>query len=261
MNKGFASLIVIAGISLVLSALTFLGVITQKPDAIFGSGGGTVSTTGISSLGGLTGGTQTLTAGNGLIVITSSGTDHNFQASTSPGFGTVNASSTITFGNISSGVVASVNGVLSATSTIGTNSIFDAYLFNSGDTGTGVYNFSGASSLSLPAAASLTTDADSEAGTDLTSGQFRWFSTAAGTQIITGTSSPAMNIASTTFNHLGVGFGRGTTSLLIKNDPEPITLIGFYCKATSTLSSSISGFLRFGDGTNWTTEGTCNTTG
>jgi len=261
MSKGFINIAVIAIAGFIIGSLALIGSVTKKPDAIFGSGGKVVSG-GITSLGGLTGTTQTFTAGNGLTVISSSGTDHNFQASTSPGFGRINASSTITFNSLSDGVLTVSAGVVSGSSTVGTNLMTDAYLFNTGDTGTGIYDFSGASSFKIPNAAAPTVDETGETAIDNTSGQFKWFTTGPGTQLVTGTTSPSFPLASTTLNHLGIGYGKGTTSILMKNDPEAFTLVGFYCKATSTLSSSVSGFVRFGDAAgNFTTEGICNTTG
>jgi len=50
--------------------------------------------TAITSLNGLTGATQTFTTTNGLISINSSGTAHDFNGSTTPTFGWLNATST-----------------------------------------------------------------------------------------------------------------------------------------------------------------------
>ena len=66
--------------------------------------------TGITSLGGLTSGTQTFT-GQGL-GISSAGTTHTFSASTSPFFGGITATGTIAFTNLSSGLTANTNGTL-----------------------------------------------------------------------------------------------------------------------------------------------------
>ena len=79
-------------------------------------------------------------------------------------------------------------------------------------------------------------------------------------QAVTGTTSPAFNLASTTLDALGFNTSIGTTTLILKNDPEAITLLGFYCTATTT-GSSVTALVRFGDGTNWTEDGTCPTTG
>jgi hypothetical protein len=326
------------------------------------SGTCTGCTSGLTSLNSLTGGTQTFSS-NSLLTITSSGTDHRFVASSSPGFGALNASSTITFNNLSNGAVSVSGGVLqggtlsvgnggtgqsswtqgdvlfadstssltgtstvnlkntlklnlventalstwagtsnittlgtigtgswnatsigntkggtgqdssswtgfagiaggtwSASTTLSANFIQDAYLLNTGDTGTGVYDFGGATSLELPNGAP-TVNVNGQAAIDDTSGQFKWFATSAGTQIITGTSSPSFSIGSTTPDAFRNNYGTATSTFLIKNDPEAFTLTGFYCKATSTAATSNIGLIRFGDGVNWTKTGTCNTTG
>ena len=51
---------------------------------------------------------------------------------------------------------------------------------------------------------------------------------------LTGTTSPAFNIASTTLDAMGKSFNIGTTTLLMKNWPMAYTLDGFYCVASTT---------------------------
>jgi hypothetical protein len=106
----------------------------------------------------------------------------------------------------------------------------------------------------LPFSASLTTASSGEIGIDTTSGQLRFNDGKGNTGVLTGTTSPAINIASTTLDAMGKRFSNGTTSLLIKNDPEPFTLIGFYCTASTTGTAHV----RFGDGTNWTEMSSCS---
>lgn len=91
---------------------------------------------------------------------------------------------------------------------------------------------------------------------DTTSGQFKW-SDGQKVQVITGTSSPSVNIASTTLDVFGKTISTGTTTLLIANRPEPFTLAGFYCTATSTVTV-VPALIRFGDNSNWTEAGTCS---
>ena len=94
----------------------------------------------------------------------------------------------------------------------------------------------------------------------ITSNQFQFVGANGLVQAVTGTTSPAFNLASTTLDALGFNTSIGTTTLILKNDPEAITLLGFYCTATTT-GSSVTALVRFGDGTNWTEDGTCPTTG
>lgn len=82
-----------------------------------------------------------------------------------------------------------------------------------------------------------------------------------GLSLITGTSSPAVNIASDNTDAFGNSFDTATSSFLLKNDPEAFTLIGFFCKATSSPTTAQIGLVRFGDNNNWTETGSCDTTG
>lgn len=119
---------------------------------------------------------------------------------------------------------------------------------------TGAWDFGGATSLEIPNSASPTVNAAGEIAVDTTSGQLKWYD---GTQVqlITGTSSPAFNIASTTEDAMGINFSVGTSTLLLKNSPEAFTMTGFYCKASTTGTALV----RFGDGTNWTEAASCST--
>ncbi len=53
-------------------------------------------------------------------------------------------------------------------------SVDDAFILNTGDIGTGVYDFGGATSVEIPNGASPTVDTTGEIGIDTTSGQFKW---------------------------------------------------------------------------------------
>ncbi|MEK7599026.1 MAG: hypothetical protein AAB474_01045, partial [Patescibacteria group bacterium] len=116
------------------------------------------------------------------------------------------------------------------------------------------------SGLIIPASSTPTLDTAGKIAIDTTSGQLKWYD-GLKVQLVTGTTSPAFNIASTTMGINGKQFRNGTTSILLKNFPEAMTLNGFYCKATSTVASAYAGHLRFGDGSNWTEMGTCTTSG
>ncbi len=73
--------------------------------------------------------------------------------------------------------------------------------------------------------------------------------------LITATSSPAVNIASSSLDAMGKSFSSGTSTFLLYNAPEPFKIVGFYCKASTTGTALV----RFGDGTNFTETGTCTT--
>jgi hypothetical protein len=159
------------------------------------------------------------------------------------------------------GFAGIAGGTWSASSTLSTNFIQDAYLLNTGDVGTGAYDFGGGTTFEIPNGASPTLNTTGQITLDTTSGQLKWFNAGTGAQIITGTSSPSFSIGSTTPDAFRNNYGTATSTFLIKNDPEAFTLTGFYCKATSTAATSNIGLIRFGDGVNWTKTGTCNTTG
>ena len=113
----------------------------------------------------------------------------------------------------------------------------------------------GKTSFELPNGAP-TVNAAGEIAIDTTSGQLKWFDGNA-THIVTGTTSPAFNIASTTKDASGNSFDTATSTFLLKNSPEAFTLAGWYCKVVDGGTLSI----RFGDGTNYTNSDSCNTTG
>ncbi|MBI2628449.1 MAG: hypothetical protein HYW71_03485, partial [Candidatus Niyogibacteria bacterium] len=114
--------------------------------------------------------------------------------------------------------------------------------------------------LIIPASSTPVLDIAGKIAIDTTSGQLKWYD-GNKVQLVTGTTSPAFNLASTTMSINGKQFRNGTTTILLKNFPEAMTLNGFYCKATSTAATSYAGHLRFGDGSNWTEMGTCTTSG
>lgn len=96
----------------------------------------------------------------------------------------------------------------------------------------------------------------------INSNQFQFVGANGLVQVITGTTSPAFNLGSTTQDSFGKSFSLGTTTLLMKNDPEAFTLIGFYCKATSTTATTQIANVQYGDANNNFTESAkCSTTG
>jgi len=132
-----------------------------------------------------------------------------------------------------------------------------------GLTSTGVIDFGGATSFEITNGTSPTVDADGEIAIDTTVGQLKYFSSlGGGINILTGTTSPAVNLASTDTDQAGLKFSTGTTTFNMKNSPEPFTLIGFYCKATSTAATTQIGNIQFSDASNNFTESAkCDTSG
>lgn len=108
----------------------------------------------------------------------------------------------------------------------------------------------------LPSTSSLVTNQAGNIGIDTTSGQLR-YSDGKNTNALTGTSTLSINLASTTLDAMGKKFSAGTTSILVRNDPEAFTMLGFYCTASTTGTALV----RFGDNTNWTETATCTTGG
>src|SRR3990167_4864173 len=91
---------------------TFSGGITLSGGCFKDLSGSCLSSSaGITSLNGLTGATQTF-ANNGYLDITSAGTIHTFNGTTSPFFGTLFASSTIRFSSLTSGQLNSNSGLI-----------------------------------------------------------------------------------------------------------------------------------------------------
>lgn len=122
-------------------------------------------------------------------------------------------------------------------------------------TGLGIWDLGGATSFEIPNGTGPTVDATGEIALDTTYGQLKYFD--GGTaHVLTGTTTRSFSIASTT-SGTGGHFSIATTTFLLQNNPEPITLIGWYCQATTTGSVSV----RFGDGTNWTNSSSCSTGG
>ncbi len=78
---------------------------------------------------------------------------------------------------------------------------------------------------------------------------------------ISGTTTRGMNIGSTTLDAMGKSFGAGTSTFLLMNDPQPFTLLGFYCKASTTLAVSGTAHVRIGDGVNFSEMSVCSTGG
>ena len=130
-------------------------------------------------------------------------------------------------------------------------------LVNQTITGLGIWDLGGATSFEIPNGTGPTVDTTGEIAIDTTTGQLKFFD-GADTHIITGTTTKSFNIASTTLDAMGKDFKTGTTTLLLANFPEAMTLRAFYCTASTTGTALV----RFGDPTgNYTETSTCTTGG
>ncbi len=106
--------------------------------------------------------------------------------------------------------------------------------------------------LNLPNGAAPVFTANGDAAVDTTADQFI-YKGAFGNQVISATTSKSFNIGSTTLDAMGKYFSLATSTFLLANMPEPMTLVGFYCTASSTGAALV----RFGDNANWTETGSC----
>ena len=125
-----------------------------------------------------------------------------------------------------------------ASSTLGFNLFPDEWLRNSGDIGTGVYDFGGATSLELPNGASPTVDTTGEIAIDTTTGQLKWSynDTTLGVQ-------PPFHTLS--FNVSSSTWGAGTTTIGLGPAKAAITVVNVACETSAgTLGVSLY------DGTN-----------
>jgi len=116
----------------------------------------------------------------------------------------------------------------------------------------GVWDFGGATSVEIPNGTGPTVDATGEIAVDTTGGQFAYFDGIADRRL-SATTTKSFNIASSTLDAMGNRMSNGTSTFQLMNSAEPLTLLGFYCVASTTGSVMV----RFGDGANWTTEQLC----
>lgn len=107
----------------------------------------------------------------------------------------------------------------------------------------------------IPNGASVITPLVGNWALDTDAGQIRW-NDSRGTVNVSATSTKSFNIASTTLDALGKRFNTATSTFLVLNDPRPLTMLGFYCMASTTGTALV----RFGDPSgNYTTEASCST--
>ncbi|MFH1520380.1 MAG: hypothetical protein ABID61_01920 [Candidatus Micrarchaeota archaeon] len=128
---------------------------------------------------------------------------------------------------------------------LGSASIEDIYLLNTGDIGIGVFDFGGATSLEIPNGASPTVDIIGEMAIDSTSGQLIWYDGAKKRQTLA-EYYPSMEISSSTLAYKGSYSATGTTTLSFKGKQRAITYTYFSCTTDQGTTT-----VQFGDGTNW----------
>lgn len=127
---------------------------------------------------------------------------------------------------------------------------------NLGDTfaWTGAHDFGGATDFEIPNGTAPTVNATGEFALDTSETQLVFYDGIAA-RAISATSTKSFNIASTSLDAMGLKFSSGTSTFQLMNDPRPLTLLGFWCIASSTGTAHVD----FGDGTNFTETGVCTT--
>lgn len=110
-----------------------------------------------------------------------------------------------------------------------------------------------ANSLQIPNSSSQTLNRAGQIAIDTTNNQFL-FTDGTNTNVITGTSTAGFTISSSTVGELeGKTFLQGTSTKHMTTWPEPTTILGVWCTATT----SGTALLRIGDGANWSNDVTC----
>ena len=221
---------------------TFSGGITLSGGCFKDLSGSCLSSSaGITSLNGLTGATQTF-ANNGYLDITSAGTIHTFNGTTSPFFGTLTASSTIRFSSLASGQLNSNGGLIysGATTTFNSPLAYSAGAVSCSTcvvtvTGSGNIASSGGTSPNITFTGTLPiANGGTNASSFTTSGNAVYYN---GTSLLTAPLGSAITIpyASTTaisstgsafFATSGCNVGIGTTSPNWKLTVDGNTLLG-----------------------------------
>ena len=115
-------------------------------------------------------------------------------------------------------------------------SVDDAFLLNTGDIGTGVYDFGGATSVEIPNG-SPTVDTTGEIGIDTTSGQLKWSYNGS-------TVGVATPFYTTGFSYSTSSAWSATTTVSLAPAAANLTFNEIYCKTSGTLNVSLN------DGTN-----------
>lgn len=111
--------------------------------------------------------------------------------------------------------------------------------------------------LNIPNAAdpSVTTTGDIAMNTTAASSSIRYYDGTA-ERVLNSIVSKPLVYASSTLAYIGSYGTAGTTTVLVLNNLRPMTIYSFYCKTDTGTA-----YVRFGDGTNWTTEKQCTSSG
>ena len=127
----------------------------------------------------------------------------------------------------------------------------DSFLLNTGDIGTGVYDFGGATSLEIPNSATLQVGTLGQIGIDTTSDTIQYQGSA--TRTIAYWHEKCLSMASTTWQGM-------TTSTIVWRPYKAIEIIQTSCDNGGTLTDQGTTTLKFSDGTNDMDTATCGYT-
>jgi len=167
----------------------------------------------------------------------SSGTVTSITAGLGLDGGTITTSGTLSLKSyIATSTADTANQVLFFTSTGSTPATFGGHtgLTYSSTASLLTATYASTTAMSVSGSLAVPTQASTTKTIAVSDTQFKFVAGNGLTNILTGTSSPAVNLASTSLDAFGKKFNSATSTFLLKNDPEPFTLIGFYCVASST---------------------------
>jgi len=155
------------------------------------------------------------------------------------------------------GPISVAGGTWEASSTLSVAYIEDGYLLNTGDVGTGVYDFGGATSFEIPNAADPTVSATGQIAVDTTSASssIRFYDGSEEKSLFASRDKNLI-LASSTLAYIGNFGASASTTMIIANPYRPTTLNNIYCKTDVGTA-----WVGFGDGTASTTQVQCTTTG
>lgn len=127
------------------------------------------------------------------------------------------------------GPVSVKAGTWEASSTIDSVYIEDAYLLNTGDIGTGVYDFGGATSFEIPNGSNPTLNAIGEIGINTASSTYDFYD-GSEIRVLTGKTISSTIYASSTLAYDGAYSSTGTTTYMLANYPFPVKINSLYAK-------------------------------
>lgn len=122
---------------------------------------------------------------------------------------------------------------LICTDCINATEIEDIFLLNSGDAGTGVFDFGGATSFELPNGTGPTVDTTGEIAVDTTSGQLKYSYNGSTLGVKVPFYTTGFTFASTTQ-------GNGTTTIYLAPAVAPITVVSAFCDSNRHMSVQLT---------------------